>query len=248
MKVVILAGGLGTRLGEETKFKPKPMINIGKDPILMHIINIYKNFNQKEFLIAGGYKSNIIKKFFEKKKIKDLKIEIINTGNKSMTGGRVYKLKKYITEDRFMLTYGDGLANINIKKLLYFHNQEKKTATITVVRPPARWGHVTIKKNLIIKFEEKNQLNEGWINGGFFIFEKKIFKFFNKFKFKNNIILEKDILPILSKKKQLVAYKHLGFWKCMDTVRDKLYLINLIKNNQFPWLKFKNDKFKILEK
>ena len=184
----------------------------------------------------------------KKKKIKDLKIEVINTGNKSMTGGRVYKLKKYITEDRFMLTYGDGLANINIKKLLYFHNQEKKTATITVVRPPARWGHVTIKKNLIIKFEEKNQLNEGWINGGFFIFEKKIFKFFNKFKFKNNIILEKDILPILSKKKQLVAYKHLGFWKCMDTVRDKLYLINLIKNNQFPWLKFKNDKFKILEK
>lgn len=238
MKIVILAGGLGTRLGEETKSKPKPMIDIGKDPILMHIINIYKNFNQKEFLIAGGYKFNIIKKFFEKKKIKDLKVEVVDTGNKSMTGGRIYKLKKYITEDQFMLTYGDGLANINIKKLLYFHNQKKKTATITVVRPPARWGHVTLRKNLITKFEEKNQLNEGWINGGFFVFEKKVFKFFEKFKSKKDIVLEKDILPILSKKKQLAAFKHTGFWKCMDTLRDKLYLINLIKNNKFPWAKF----------
>jgi len=238
MKIIILAGGLGTRLGEETKKKPKPMINIGKDPIILHIINIYKNFNHNEFLIAGGYKINLIKQYFKKKKIKNLKIQVINTGNKSMTGGRVYRLKKYIKENQFMLTYGDGLANINIKKLLYFHNRSKKTATITIVRPPARWGHVTLKKNLIIKFKEKDQLNEGWINGGFFVFNKEIFKFFNKFKFKDNIILEKDILPLISKKNKLVAFKHLGFWKCMDTLRDKMYLINLIKKNKLPWMNF----------
>lgn len=238
MKVVILAGGLGTRLGEETKSKPKPMINIGKDPILMHIINIYKNFNQKEFLIAGGYKFNIIKKFFEKKKIKDLKVQVVDTGNKSMTGGRMYKLKKFITENQFMLTYGDGLANINIKKLLYFHNQKKKIATITVVRPPARWGHVTLRKNLITKFEEKNQLNEGWINGGFFVFEVDIFKYFKKFKNINKVILEKDILPIISKRKEIAAYRHRGFWKCMDTLRDKLYLEKLAKKKNLLWMKF----------
>ena len=238
MKIIILAGGLGTRLGEETKKKPKPMINIGKDPIILHIINIYKNFNHNEFLIAGGYKINLIKQYFKKKKIKNLKIQVINTGNKSMTGGRVYGLKKYIKENQFMLTYGDGLANINIKKLLYFHNRSKKTATITIVRPPARWGHVTLKKNLITKFKEKDQLNEGWINGGFFVFEKKIFKFFKKFKNKDNIILEKDILPALSKKKELVAFRHLNFWKCMDTLRDKFYLTNLIKKKQLPWMKF----------
>ena len=238
MKIIILAGGLGTRLGEETKKKPKPMINIGKDPIILHIINIYKNFNHNEFLIAGGYKINLIKQYFKKKKIKNLKIQVINTGNKSMTGGRVYRLKKYIKENQFMLTYGDGLANINIKKLLYFHNRSKKTATITIVRPPARWGHVTLKKNLIIKFKEKDQLNEGWINGGFFVFNKEIFKFFKKFKFKDNIILEKDILPLISKKNKLVAFKHLGFWKCMDTLRDKMYLINLIKKNKLPWMNF----------
>ena len=238
MKIIILAGGLGTRLGEETKKKPKPMINIGKDPIILHIINIYKNFNHNEFLIAGGYKINVIKQYFKKKKIKNLKIQVINTGNKSMTGGRVYRLKKYIKENQFMLTYGDGLANINIKKLLYFHNRSKKTATITIVRPPARWGHVTLKKNLITKFKEKDQLNEGWINGGFFVFNKEIFKFFNKFKFKDNIILEKDILPLISKKNKLVAFKHLGFWKCMDTLRDKMYLINLIKKNKLPWMNF----------
>ena len=155
-----------------------------------------------------------------------------------MTGGRVYRLKKYIKENQFMLTYGDGLANINIKKLLYFHNRSKKTATITIVRPPARWGHVTLKKNLITKFKEKDQLNEGWINGGFFVFNKEIFKFFKKFKFKDNINLEKDILPLISKKNKLVAFKHLGFWKCMDTLRDKMYLINLIKKNKLPWMNF----------
>ena len=242
MKVVILAGGFGTRLGVETKLKPKPMVKIGRDPIIIHIIRIYEYFGIKDFIIAGGYKYNFIKEFFKNKKFKKLSIRIINTGNKSMTGGRIYRLKKYLKEKQFMLTYGDGLANINIIKLLKFHNKYKKIATISVVRPPARWGHVTIKKNFISKFDEKNQLNEGWINGGFFVFEKEIFNYFKKFKLKDKVILEKDILPKISKEKKLIAYKHIGFWKCMDTLRDKIYLIDLIKKNKFPWMDFANDK------
>ena len=233
MKVVILAGGLGTRLSEETKTKPKPMVNIGKDPILLHIIRIYSRFNFNKFIIAGGYKINYIKKFFKKKKIKNLDIKVINTGNKSMTGGRIYRLKKYLKDDKFMLTYGDGLANIDLNKLIRFHNNSKKIATLTVVRPPARWGHVTIKKKLITKFEEKNQLNEGWINGGFFVFEKNFFNFYKSYKKKESVVLESDILPKLSKKKQLSAYQHLGFWKCMDTLRDKTYLTELFKKKEY---------------
>ena len=239
MKVVILAGGLGTRLSEETKKKPKPMVNIGKDPILLHIIKIYSRFNFNKFIIAGGYKINFIKKFFKKRKIKNLDIKVINTGSKSMTGGRIYRLKKYLKDDKFMLTYGDGLANIDLNKLIKFHNNSKKIATLTVVRPPARWGHVTLKKKLITKFEEKNQLNEGWINGGFFVFEKNFFNFYKNYKKKESVVLESDILPKLSKKKQLSAYQHLGFWKCMDTLRDKIYLTELFKKKRVPWMKFK---------
>ncbi len=239
MKVVILAGGLGTRLSEETKKKPKPMVNIGKDPILLHIIKIYSRFNFNKFIIAGGYKINFIKKFFKKRKIKNLDIKVINTGSKSMTGGRIYRLKKYLKDDKFMLTYGDGLANIDLNKLIKFHNNSKKIATLTVVRPPARWGHVTLKKKLITKFEEKNQLNEGWINGGFFVFEKNFFDFYKNYKKKESVVLESDILPKLSKKKQLSAYQHLGFWKCMDTLRDKIYLTELFKKKRVPWMKFK---------
>ena len=241
MKVVILAGGLGTRLSEETKKKPKPMINIGNDPILLHIIRIYSKFNFTKFIIAGGYKIEIIKEFFKKKKIKNLDIEVINTGNRSMTGGRIYRLKKYLENERFMLTYGDGLANIDLNKLIKFHSDSKKIATLTVVRPPARWGHVTIKNKLITKFEEKNQLNEGWINGGFFVFEKNFFDLFKKYKNKDSLVLENDILPKLSKKKQLSAYQHLGFWKCMDTLRDKIYLSKMFKNKKAPWMTLKND-------
>ena len=239
MKVVILAGGLGTRLSEETKKKPKPMVNIGNDPILLHIIKIYSRFNFNKFIIAGGYKINFIKKFFKKRKMKNLDIKVINTGSKSMTGGRIYRLKKYLKDDKFMLTYGDGLANIDLNKLIKFHNNSKKIATLTVVRPPARWGHVTLKKKLITKFEEKNQLNEGWINGGFFVFEKNFFDFYKNYKKKESVVLESDILPKLSKKKQLSAYQHLGFWKCMDTLRDKIYLTELFKKKRVLWMKFK---------
>ena len=237
IKVIILAGGLGTRLSEETKKNPKPMVKVGNEPIISNIINIYSHYNFNNFLIAGGYKIGFIKKYFKKKKLKNLNIKIVNTGKKTMTGGRIFKLKKYVKDQKFMVTYGDGLANININKLLKFHNLSKKTATMTVVRPPARWGYATIKKKLITKFEEKNQLSEGWINGGFFIFEKEFFNYFNKFKNKNNIVLEKDIFPIIAKKKDLIAYKHTGFWRCMDTLRDKLYLSKLAKKKQIPWMK-----------
>lgn len=236
--VVILAGGLGTRISEETKTKPKPMVKILKDPILLNIIQIYNNFGFSKFIIAGGYKINFIKEYFKKKKLKNIEIKIINTGKTSMTGGRIYKLKKYLENESFMVTYGDGLANINLEKLISFHKKSKLTATITVVRPPARWGYVTINKNFITKFEEKNQLNEGWINSGFFIFEKNFFNFFKSFKNKNSIILEKDILPKIAKKKQLQAFKHYGFWKCVDTLRDKEYLEKIQKKFGKLWLNF----------
>lgn len=236
--VVLLAGGLGTRISEETITKPKPMIKIGKEPILKNIIEIYSSFGFNKFIIAGGYKINLIKKYFLKKKLKNINIKIVNTGQKTMTGGRIYKLKKYLENDKFFMTYGDGLANINLNNLLSFHNNSNITATVTIVRPPARWGHVIVKKNLITKFEEKNQLNEGWINGGFFILNKNIFNYFKKFKNKEKIIFEKDILPILAKKNQLAAFKHSGFWQCVDTLRDKLYLTSLSKNKKRPWLIF----------
>jgi glucose-1-phosphate cytidylyltransferase len=238
MKAIILAGGLGTRLGNETKLKPKPMIKIGKLPMIVHIMQIYSKFKINEFIIAGGYKYNFIKDYFNKKKFKKFDIKIINTGTNSMTGGRIYKLRKFIDSPSFMVTYGDGLANVNIQKLLKFHKNNKKLGTMTIVRPPARWGHVTLKKNLVLKFEEKNQLNEGWINGGFFVFEKEIFNLFKKFKNKNAIILETDILPLLSKKRGLSAFKHNNFWKCMDTPRDKREFNKFLKNKKLPWMKF----------
>ena len=179
MKVVILAGGLGTRLSEETKLIPKPMIKIGKKPMLWHIIRFYRSFGFKEFVIATGYKSKIIEKFF-KKNFLGINVKVINTGKYSQTGHRIYKLKKILEKESFMLTYGDGLSNIDIKKLISHHRRNKKLATISIVKPPARWGAVKLNKNVIKSFEEKNSKNEGWINGGFMIFEPKVFKYFSK--------------------------------------------------------------------
>lgn len=226
----ILAGGLGSRLSEETKKIPKPMIKIGKIPIIHHIINIYKKNNFDEFIIMGGYKNSYIKSYFKKKK----NIFVKNSGLLTMTGGRILSIKNQILEnenDNFFLTYGDGVSDIDIKKLYKFHIKNKKIATMTIVRPPARWGYVVLKKDLIKNFEEKNQLNEGWINGGFFVLNKKVFKYFEKYKDKNSIVFEKDILPYLAKKKELVAYKHKGFWQCMDTMRDKVLLNKYWKEN-----------------
>ena len=231
MKIVILAGGKGTRLAEKTSIKPKPMVMIGKQPIIGHIIEIYRKYGFNDFYIAAGYKYEIIKKYFRKKVNKNINVNVINTGKETQTGGRLYKLKKFLKKEQFMLTYGDGLANINIKKLIKFHNKNKKMVTMTVVRPPARWGYVKILGNKIESFEEKNVKNEGWINGGFMVFEPKIFDSFN---YTNKTNLENDILSNVAKKKQLSAFKHGKFWQCMDTLRDKITLNNLNKKNP-PW-------------
>jgi glucose-1-phosphate cytidylyltransferase len=224
MKIIILCGGLGTRLGLETKMTPKPMVKIGGKPILEHIINIYKKYGFKHFILALGYKGKIIREYFKN----NSNIKCVNTGLKSNTGARLYKLKKYFNEnENFMLTYGDGLSNQNIKKLLNFHIKHKKIGTITAVRPPARFGEVIIKKKILVdKFQEKPRVSSSWINGGFFVFNYKIFNYIND----TNEIFEYGPLVRLVKAKQLTAYKHKGFWQCMDTPRDRKLLDKIIRS------------------
>ena len=230
MKVVILAGGLGTRFSEYTKLIPKPMVKIDNDPILVHILRIYKKYNFNNFILALGYKGHVIKKYF--KKNKEFKIKMINTGLNSLTGTRLYKLKKYLKlEENFMLTYGDGVSDVNIKNLLNYHIKKKKIGTMTVVRPPVRFGEVKLKNNQIINFREKPQIKNNWINGGFFVFNNKIFNYLRN----KNEMLEKAPLEKLANHKKLVAFKHQKFWQCMDTTRDKEYLKDLLKKNKAKW-------------
>tara|TARA_B110000046_G_scaffold45485_1_gene50583 strand:- start:11945 stop:12640 length:696 start_codon:yes stop_codon:yes gene_type:complete len=231
MKCVILAGGKGTRIAEYTKSIPKPMIKIGSKPILEHIIEYYMKYGFTDFIIAGGYKHTIIKNYFKKKK-NLANIKVINTGTSSLTGKRLVKLKNELT-DTFMLTYGDGLSDVNLNRLLKFHKKNKKKITVTAVHPPARFGELEINKNLVTKFEEKPQLQKGWINGGFFVVEPQFLKFIGN----KNVMLERSPLTKAVKKKNLAAYKHSGFWFCMDTLRDKKVLDTMIKNKKSPWLK-----------
>ena len=226
MKVVILAGGLGTRMSEVTKTIPKPMVKILDKPILIHIMEHYYKFGFDEFYIALGYKGNIIRNYFKKNRF-DWKVHLIETGKNSMTGGRLKRLKKYLNNETFLMTYGDGISDVNIRRLISFHKKNKKIATLTAVRPPARFGSIKIKGNLVKVFREKSKLDEGWINGGFFIFEPKIFKFI-----KNDLtFLEKEPLEEISNNKQLLAYKHEGFWHCMDTLRDKYLIEKILKKS-----------------
>ncbi len=232
MKTIILCGGFGTRLSEETKIKPKPMVKIGKFPIVEHIMHSYKKYGYQEFILALGYKGYYIKKYFKKKG--NSKLNLVDTGLKTLTGGRLLRLKKYFKPgENFMLTYGDGISNQNIKKLYNFHKKNKKIATMTIVRPPVRFGEVEINKNLVTRFKEKPQSTKGWINGGFFVFNYKIFEFIKN----DQTMLEREPMERLLKKKQLLAFKHKGFWQCMDTLREKNYINNLYKNNKLPWLK-----------
>ena len=219
MKVVILAGGLGTRLSEYTKNIPKPMIKIKGVPILLRIIKHYLKFGLKEFYIASGYKSAIIKNYFKKKRY-NFKVKIVDTGLNTMTGGRVLRLKKYLKSETFLLTYGDGLSDVNINKLINFHKKTKNFVTLTAVRPPARFGAIKLHGNRVKVFREKSRLDEGWINGGFFVMSPKIFKFIKS----DKSYLEREPLERISKKNKLGAYKHNGFWQCMDTLRDKKIL------------------------
>jgi len=232
MKLVILAGGLGTRIAEETDFVPKPMVLIGDKPVLWHIIKYYSVFNFSEFIICGGYKIQIIKNFFRKKNQQEnsWNVKIINTGKNSNTGERVKKIKKYVGEV-FCLTYGDGLSNVNIDALVDFHNKNKAIVTLTAVKPESRFGKIIFKGNKVSKFLEKDVLTENWINGGFFVCKKEVFKYLNK----KNPIFESDTLSLLAKKNKLAAYKHKDFWYCMDTLRDKRYLNNIWISDKAPW-------------
>ena len=231
MKCVILAGGKGTRISEYTKLIPKPMIKIGSKPILEHIINYYMKFGFNDFIIAGGYKYSINKNYFQKRK-KLAKIKVINTGNSSLTGKRLIKLKNELT-DTFMLTYGDGLSNVDLNKLLKCHKKNKKKITMTAVHPPARFGELEINNSLVKRFEEKPQLQKGWINGGYFVVEPEFLKFIGN----KNVMLERSPLTKAVKTKNLAAYKHTGFWFCMDTLRDKEVLETMMKNKKLQWLK-----------
>ena len=232
--VVILAGGKGSRIVEYTKAIPKPLIRVNRVPILIRIIDHYKSYGFKDFIIATGYLDNVIKNYFIKKfkKYKNTyhyngsNIKLIFTGQETMTGGRLLRLKRYLNKKKyFCLTYGDGVSDINLNKLIQFHLLHNKCATVTSVRPPARFGYLNIKKNLVIEFGEKRNIDAGWINGGFFVFSPKVFNFIKS----DKTFLEKEPLENLSKRKELFAYKHFGFWQCMDTLRDKIFLDDFYK-------------------
>tara|TARA_B100000161_G_scaffold209916_1_gene154709 strand:+ start:1229 stop:1924 length:696 start_codon:yes stop_codon:yes gene_type:complete len=224
MKVVILAGGFGTRLSEYTKSIPKPMIKVNGRPIIYYIMKHFYNYGFKKFYVAIGYKGNVLKKYFKKNKF-PWEVNLIETGLNTMTGGRIRRLKKYLGDDRFFMTYGDGLANVNLRKLLKFHIKKKKLATMTAVRPPARFGKIKLDNhNKVTLFREKSNLDEGWINGGFFVLESKVLSLIKS----DKTFFEKQPLELLSKKGQLMAFKHKKTWQCMDTIRDMQILEKLL--------------------
>jgi glucose-1-phosphate cytidylyltransferase len=252
MHVVILAGGLGTRLAEETEIKPKPMVEIGDKPILWHIMRHYLHYGFSDFFIALGYKGDVIKHYFWdyyhlygnlsfdflNRKIQgtpltdeDWQLQLVDTGLATMTGGRIKRLESWLKDDAFMVTYGDGVSNINLKALLDFHKENGKLATITAVRPPARFGGIEFDGNLVRSFTEKPQIGEGWINGGFMVFEPRIFDFIEG----DDTVLESQVLETLSREGELSAYRHTDFWQCMDTLRDKRQLDTMWQEGNIQW-------------
>jgi glucose-1-phosphate cytidylyltransferase len=236
MKCIILAGGFGTRLAEETTNIPKPMVMINGQPILWHLMSIYAKQGFTNFVIATGYKREVIDKWVSTI-TNNWNVETLDTGLHTQTGGRIAQcVSKFPMDSKFFLTYGDGLSNVNLKNLEVSHAKSKKMVTLTAVRPPARFGYIKVRKrigyNLVTKFGEKNQADEGWINGGFFIINKEVVDYIDS----NTNSFEIDSLPLIAKDKQLNAYKHENFWKPMDTLRDKNELNELAKNNKAPWL------------
>jgi len=253
MKTVILCGGLGTRLSEETQVKPKPMVEVGHRPMLWHIMKIYEKYGFSDFVLALGYKGELIKDYFLKYNSyqSDLKIQLkdqiveysnptvedwcvsmIHTGANSMTGGRLLRLKEYLQpHGTFMLTYGDGVADVNIDKLLKFHRQHGRIATITAVRPSARFGGLQLDDGQVTSFEEKPQSGEGWINGGFFVLEPSVFDYLED----DASVLEQEPMEKLSQDGQLMAYQHRGYWQCMDTIRDRDLLQEAWDSGNPPW-------------
>lgn len=256
MNVVILCGGMGTRLSEETSFKPKPMVTVGGHPILWHIMNLYGAHGFNEFTLALGYKGEMIKEYFLNyysldsdlsvdlktgtvnhisQSRRDWKIDLIDTGTDSMTGGRLHRLESMLKpQGTFMLTYGDGVADVDVNALLAFHKAHGQLATVTAVRPPARFGGIVFDGDRIVEFKEKPQTGEGWINGGFFVFEPGVFDYLAG----DQTILEGSPLETLASEGQLMAFKHDGFWQCMDTLRDRHYLDHLWTSGAAPWKKW----------
>ena len=230
MKVILLAGGFGTRLSGYTKTIPKPMVEVGGQPMLIHIMKQYAKYGFKDFYIALGYRGELIKKFFNKKFF-DWNINLVETGENTMTGGRLKRLKKYVGKTTFMMTYGDGISNVNLGKLIKFHKKNNKLVTLTAVRPPARFGALKLKGNSVSYFKEKSKLDEGWINGGFFVMEPEFLKFIKN----DNTYLEREPLEAVSQKKQLAAFRHEGFWQCMDTKRDKDNLNKILKRKKIKF-------------
>jgi glucose-1-phosphate cytidylyltransferase len=252
MKVIILAGGFGTRLSEFTEVIPKPMVQIGGKPILWHIMERYAKFGNNDFYLALGYKAEVIKEYFlhyrtlnsdftvdlfsgevnfHQSNSFDWRVTLVQTGLQSMTGGRVKRMQQYIGNNPFMLTYGDGVANVDYEKLLAFHKSHGKMVTVTAVHPGARFGELNIEDNQVINFQEKPQVGQGWINGGFFVIQPEFFDFICG----DDTILEKEPLEKVAKIGELMAYKHEGFWQCMDTKRDKIYLDELWEKGIAPW-------------
>ena len=253
MKTVILCGGLGTRLAEETQVKPKPMVEIGGRPILWHIMKIYEQHGFMDFVLALGYKGEVIKDYFlnyharmsdlsiqlktgnleyTNPTAEDWRVSLIDTGANTMTGGRLLRLKEHLAScGTFMLTYGDGLSSVDIKALVEFHRSHGKLATVTAVRPPVRFGELAICDGLVTSFQEKPQAGEGWINGGFFVLEPDVFDFISD----DTVMWERAPLEMLAAKGELMAFHHPGYWQCMDTLRDKMTLEDLWVSGKAPW-------------
>ena len=231
MKVVILAGGLGTRISEESHAQPKPMIKIGGMPVLLHIMKIYSYYKINEFIICLGYKGDVIKNFFSNYDSAPWNVKLIDTGLDTMTGGRLKRIQKHI-DDTFCVTYGDGLSDININNLISFHKEKKSLVTLTAIHPPERFGVLSLSGDYVSEFHEKHRGESSWINGGFFVSEPEIFDYLQD---GDMTILERAPLETLSKEGKLTAFKHNGFWFPMDTLRDKRYLENLWNTKKAPW-------------
>jgi len=256
LKVVILAGGLGTRLAEETEVKPKPMVEIGGRPLIWHIMQHYSHHGFREFIIALGYRGEILKRFFvdysslsasmtvdlgrgrvesDDNECEDWLVHLRNTGQDTNTGGRLKRLQPFLQDGPFMLTYGDGVCDVNLAEVLAFHQSHGLIATVTAVRPPARFGGLIFDGHMVADFTEKPQIGEGWINGGFFVFDPRIFDYLQG----DDTSLESDALEKLAADRQLAAYRHEGFWQCMDTLRDKRLLETLWHEQRAPWKSWK---------
>ena len=252
MKTILLAGGLGTRISEETQARPKPMVEIGGKPILCHIMGIYAHYGYNDFAVACGYKGECIKAYFSnlhlhfddcvvdfrnssrsvlKEAAPDWRVSLVDTGLKTMTGGRIKRLRDLIGDETFMVTYGDGVSNVDIRRLVEFHRASGRLATVTAVRPPARFGGLVLDGDEVKRFAEKNQADAGWINGGFFVFEPAVFDYIHD----DRTSLELEPLERLADDGQLVAYKHYGFWQPMDTLREKQLLESLWDRGEAPW-------------